>query len=48
MNGWTFCSKNSSNCVSRWDERKLHLLIVGHKGRYNKDNKNKRISIRRT
>ena len=47
MNGWTFCSKNGSNCISRWNEWKLHLLIVGHEERYNKYNKNKRISIRR-
>lgn len=47
MNGWIIRNKNISNWTSCWNVRELTLLIVGHEEEYNKDNKNKRISIRR-
>lgn len=46
MNGWIVRNKNISNWISYWNEWKLDLLMIGHKEEYNKDNKNKRISIR--
>ena len=47
MGGWVVRNKNISNWISCWNEWELDLLMVGHKEEYNKDNKNKRISIRR-
>lgn len=47
MNGWIIRNKNIYNWTSCWNEWKLNLLMVGHEEGYNKDNKNKRISIRR-
>lgn len=47
MNNWIICNKNISNWTLCWSEWKHNLLMVGHEEEYNKDNKNKRISIRR-
>lgn len=47
MNGWIIRNKNNSNWTSCWNEWKLASLMVGHEEEYNKDIKNKRISIRR-
>ena len=47
MNGWIIRNKNISNWTSCWNVWKRNSLMVGHEEEYNKDNKNKRISIRR-
>ena len=47
MNGWIIRNKNNSDWSSCWNKWELNLLMVGHEKEYNKDNKNKRISIRR-
>lgn len=50
MNGWIIRNNNTFDWTLRWNKWMFNLLMVGHGEEYNKDNKNnknKRISIRR-
>lgn len=47
MNGWIIRNGNSFGWTSRWNKWIFNLFTVGYETAYNKDNKNKRISIRR-
>lgn len=47
MSGWIIRNKNISNWTSCWNAWKFNSLMVGHEEEYNKNNKNKWISIRR-
>lgn len=47
MDGWIIRNDNSFAWTSRWNKWIFNLFTVGHDIAHNKDNKNKRISIRR-
>lgn len=45
MNGWIIHNDNSFDWTSRWNKWIFNLFTVGYDTAYNKDNKNKWISI---